>query len=360
MRFYNQQHGFYAGIDLHARTLYLCVLDSAGQTRVHENLPCRVDRLQQALEPFGTDLVVACETTFSWYWLADFCEAYGYPFVLGHALYMKAIHGGKVKNDRIDAAKIAGLLRGGVLPQAYVYPSGMRQSRDLLRRRTLLVRRRAEAMGHVKLTNAQYLFPVTLGKLSSAASRKNISEAFQDPSVRLNVETDITLMNHLDGQIKGLEAHLVRTAKIDNPQMFHLLRTFPGIGQVLALTIMYEVHTIDRFPSVGQFISYCRLVKCEHSSAGKRCGSGGKKIGNAYLRWAFGEAALLLIRESDQAKRFVDRMTQKHGKGKAISILSAKIARCVYHMLRRGRAFDNQRFWGEPAREKQPVTEHPT
>lgn len=192
MRFYKQQHEFYAGIDLHARTHYLCVLDAAGETRVHRNLKCDVDVLERVLKPFRKDVVVACESTFCWYWLADFCRDRNITFVLGHALYMKAIHGGKAKNDRIDAAKIAGLLRGGVLPQSYVYPSGKRQTRDLLRRRTMLVRRRAEAMTHVKLTNAQYLFPVTLGYLHTAQYRTGVAEAFADPSVRFNVQTVVT------------------------------------------------------------------------------------------------------------------------------------------------------------------------
>ena len=78
---------------------------------------------------------MAAECMFTWYWLADVCAAEGIPFVLGHALAMKAIHGGKAKNDRIDSHKIAVLLRGGMLPQAYVYPAAMRSTRDLIRRR---------------------------------------------------------------------------------------------------------------------------------------------------------------------------------------------------------------------------------
>jgi hypothetical protein len=115
------------------------------------------------MAPFREELVVACKTTFCWYWLADFCHERDITFVLGHALFMKAIHGGKAKNDRIDAEKIAALLRGGVLPQPYVYPAGMRETRDLLRRRTLLVRQRAMAMVHIQMTNAQWLFPVDIG-----------------------------------------------------------------------------------------------------------------------------------------------------------------------------------------------------
>ena len=113
MRFYTQQHRFYAGGDLHARTLYLHVLDADGRTRFDQNLPANPDAFLTAVAPFRDDLVVGVECMFGWYWLADVCQAEGIAFVLGHALYMKAIHGGKAKNDRIDAAKIARLPRGG-------------------------------------------------------------------------------------------------------------------------------------------------------------------------------------------------------------------------------------------------------
>lgn len=344
MRFYKNTHAFYAGIDLHSRTLYLCVLDHNGNKLLHRELNCRVDELE--LAPYRDGLVVACETTFCWYWLPDFCHERDITFVLGHALFMKAIHGGKAKNDRIDAEKIAALLRGGVLPQAYVYPAGMRETRDLLRRRSGLVRQRSQAMVHIQLTNAQWLFPAEIGKkLQYASKRGNLDQAFGDPSVRLSIESDLAGIDHFDEQIRKLELYLERSAKVDDSQAFFLLKTIPGVGKVLALTMLYEIHSIERFPTVGNFISYCRLVKCAHTSAGKSYGTGGAKIGNAHLRWAFGEAAVLLIRESSEAKSFVDRMTRKHGKAKAISILAAKIARTVYHMLRRKQAFDAARFW---------------
>ena len=121
MRFYNQPHRFYAGGDLHARSLYLHILDDQGQTRFDQNLPANPEAFLQAVAPFRDGLVVGVECMFAWYWLADLCEDQGIPFLLGHALYMKAIHGGKTKNDKIDAAKIATLLRGGLFRQAYVY-----------------------------------------------------------------------------------------------------------------------------------------------------------------------------------------------------------------------------------------------
>ena len=142
MRCYNQPHRFYCGVDLHARSLYTHVLDAAGQTLLDRDLPASAAAFLDAVGPFRDGLVVGAECMFAWYWLADLCESERIPFVLGHALYMRMIHGGKAKNDRIDAAKLAGMLRGGLFPMAYVYPKARRQTRDLLRRRSFFVRQR--------------------------------------------------------------------------------------------------------------------------------------------------------------------------------------------------------------------------
>jgi hypothetical protein len=138
MRFYTKQHKYYCGIDLHTRVMYLCILKSEGETVLHRNVAARPEPFRKAVAPYRDGLVVGAECMFNWYWLADLCEDEGIPFVLGHALYMKAIHGGKVKNDRVDSLKIATLLRGGMFPIAYVYPRHMRPTRDLLRRRQAL------------------------------------------------------------------------------------------------------------------------------------------------------------------------------------------------------------------------------
>lgn len=138
MRFYTQTHAHYCGIDLHAKTMYLCILDRDGQVVLHRNVKSCPEAFLAAIAPFRDDLVVAAECIFTWYWIADLCRREGLEFVLGHALFMKAIHGGKAKNDHVDAYKIAHLLRGGNLPKAYVYPPEMRATRDLLRRRLRL------------------------------------------------------------------------------------------------------------------------------------------------------------------------------------------------------------------------------
>ena len=344
MRFYTQQHPFYCGIDLHARTMYLCILDQAGETRLHRNMPATPEALLKALAPYHDQIVLAAECMFTWYWLADLCADHGIPFVLGHALYMKAIHGGKAKNDKIDAHKIAVLLRGGMLPQAYVYPAEMRATRDLLRRRMHLARKRGELLAHVQNTNSQYNLPAIGKKIAYKANRDGVAERFADPAVQKSIEVDLALITYYDELLRDVELTIVKTAKHHDAQTLYLLQTVPGIGKILSLVLLYEMHDIARFPRVQDFASYCRLVKCAKESAGKRSGTSGTKIGNAHLTWAFSEAAVLFLRDNPAGQKLLTRLEKKHSKGKAFTILAHKLARAIYYMLKRQTAFDLETF----------------
>jgi transposase len=347
MRFYTKQHKFYCGIDLHARTMYLCVLNQKGEILVHRNMKAAPEPFLRAIAPYREDVVVCVECIFTWYWLADLCVREGIPFVLGHALYMKAIHGGKAKNDKIDAHKIAVLLRGGMLPQAYVYPAQMRATRDLLRRRMSLMRKRAELLTHVQQTNSQYNLPEIGKKIAYKANREGVAERFPDPAVQKSIEVDLALIDYYDCLLTNLELDLVQTAKAHDAQTFYRLRSIPGVGKILALVLLYEIHDIHRFPRVQEFVSYCRLVKCAKESAGKRYGTSGKKIGNAYLKWAFSEAAVLFLRNNPAGQKYLARLEKQHGKGKALTVLAHKLARAVYYMLKRDTAFDLDKFFQE-------------
>jgi transposase len=344
MRLYQGQHRAYCGLDLHARTMFLCVLDRDGRSLLHEDLAATKDAFLKAIEPHRDGLVVACECMFAWYWLADVCKEEGIPFVLGHALEMRAIHGTKAKNDKLDSEKIAHLLRTGLLPQAYLYPAEMRATRDLLRRRGHLVRRRAEALTHVQIIHGQYNVAAATGKLRYAANRAGVLDRFADEAVRRTVGVDLALAEHLDGQIAELEAYLAAQAKVHDLANYYRPRAIPGVGKVLALTILYEVGDIRRFDDAGQFLSYARLVRPAKESAGRRVGLSNRKMGNAHLKWAFGEAAALMTRHVPAAKAFAARKAETHGKGKAQAILASKLGRAVYVMLRRGVPFDEGAF----------------
>ncbi len=344
MRFYTQRHKFYCGIDLHARSMYICILDQDGKVVLHRNMRAQPEPFLKAIEPYREDVVVAVECMFTWYWLADLCDREKIPFVLGHALYMKAIHGAKVKNDRVDARKIAGLLRAGMLPQAYVYPAPMRATRDLLRRRNYLMRKRADLLSHIQNTNSQCSLPEFGKRIAYRIHRQSVAEQFDDPAIRRSIETDLDLINHLDRLKCNLERYILRNAREHDPNALHLLKTIYGVGPILSLVILYEIGDIHRFPRVQDFVSYCRLVKCAKESAGKRRGTSGKKIGNAHLKWAFSEAAVLFLRGNPEGLKFKKRLEKKHGKSKALSILAHKLGRATYYMLKRQRAFDMAQF----------------
>jgi transposase len=270
MRFYTTQHKAYCGIDLHARSMYVCILSQDGEILLHRNMKASPDALLKAIAPYREDLVVAVECIFTWYWLADLCAQEQIPCVLGHALYMKAIHGGKAKNDKIDAQKIAILLRGGMLPQAYAYPAEMRATRDLLRRRLHLTRQRAGLLTHVRQTNWQYNLPEIGKKLAYKANRDGVAERFPDPAVQKSVEVDLTLIAYYDQLLSDVELTIVQTAKQHHAQTLYRLQSIPGIGKILSLVLLYEIHDITRFPRIQDFVSSCRLVKCAKESAGKR------------------------------------------------------------------------------------------
>jgi len=345
MKFYTKQHRYYCGIDLHARSMYICILNNKNKVLIHKKFPTKPEELLAAIKRYKKDIVVAVECIFSWYWVADLCQKEKIPFILGHALYMKAIHGGKAKNDRIDAYKIAALIKSGMFPMAYVYPEKMRATRDLLRRRCHLAQKRAELLAHIENTNHQYNLPPLGQRPARKKERQEIAEHFPKGAVRDSIQLDIALINEYDRLLTRLEHELSLTAKVHDADALFRIRSIPGIGRILGMTILYEIQTIKRFPRVQNFVSYCRLVKCAQESDGKKYGYSGKKIGNAHLRWAFGEAATLFLRRNPEARKYKAKLERKHGKAKAMTILAHKLARAVYYMLKRKTVFDMDTFF---------------
>jgi transposase len=206
------------------------------------------------------------------------------------------------------------------------------------------VRKRGQLLAHIQNTHHQYNLPEPSRKLIYRCNRDGIPDKFTDPSVRMSIEADFALVEVHDRLIQQLERHIVRTVKEHDAGSYLHLRSLPGIGKILSLTILYEIHEIQRFPSVQDFASYARLVKCTKESAGKRLGTGGAKIGNVHLKWAFSEAAVLFLRKNPKGQSYFKKLQRKHGKGKALSILAHKLGRTAYHMLVRGTVFDMEKF----------------
>jgi len=314
MRFYTKQHKFYCGIDLHARKMYVCIVNSQNEVLLHRNINTDRKRFLHIIEPYREDIAIAVECIFTWYWIADLCMENDIPFVLGHALYMKAIHGGKAKNDKVDSHKIAVLLKGGMMPTAYVYPPKMRATRDLLRRRIHFTRKRAELFAHIKNTGSQYNLEQPLGKIARPKDREGLIEKFPDPVVQRMIETDLVMIDSYDQMLGKLNRDIVKTAKTHDPVSYALLKSIPGVGEILGLVLLYEIDTIGRFPRVQDFASYCRLIKCAKESNGKRYGTSGKKIGNAHLKWAFGQIAIHSLKYNKQGKKHLNRLAKNMAK----------------------------------------------
>jgi transposase len=325
--------------------MYVCVLDAEGEKPLHRNMRNDEAYFLKLMAPFHESLVVCCESTFNWYWLADLCAKEGIEFVLGHALYMKAIHGAKAKNDRIDSEKIATLLRGGVIPMAYVYPARMRATRDLMRRRTFFVCAQAALQGHVKLVNMQYNLPTIDENVRLEPQHEAILEHFDfAEDVEASVAADLDLIVDYRKVIHRLERKILESAQSHCPAELEILRSILGVGPVIALTILYEIERIERFPRVQDFASYARLVKCSLESGGQRHGFGGTKMGNPYLKWIFSEAVIHVSRHNPRIAERLARLEQKHGKGKGKTLMAHKIGRAVYFMLKNKTAFNEERF----------------
>ena len=347
MNFYTKQHKYYCGIDLHARKMYVCVLNQQGKVVIHKNIKTNPELLLELISQYLDNIVIGVECVFCWYWIADLCAKRQIAFTLGHALYMKAIHGGKTKNDKVDSYKIAHLLRGGNFPVAYAYPAEWRATRDLLRRRMYLVRRCAELVAHIQNTKTQYNLPAFNKKLTRKHNHKGVAESFPDPEVRKSVEVNLEMINSLNEILKKLEWHIEKVARQHDYHTLYLLRSIPGVGQILALVILYEVHDIKRFPRVQDFSSYARLIRPTKESNGKWAGTSNRKIGNHHLKWAIKEPVILLLRESSQAKQYVKKLERKYNKGKALGILTHKLGRAIYFMLKRKEPFCMNTFFNQ-------------
>ncbi|MCK4350288.1 MAG: IS110 family transposase, partial [Candidatus Krumholzibacteria bacterium] len=233
-----------------------------------------------------------------------------------------------------------------MIPMAYVYPAEMRSTRDLLRRRNYLMRKRSELLSHIQNTNAQYNLPEFGKKIARKIHQAGLAEQFDDPHVQRSIQTDLELINHLSRLLTNLERYILRTARYHDPQALYLLQSIHGVGKIISLVILYEIGDINRFPRVQDFASYSRLVACARESAGKRYGSSGRKIGNMHLKWAFSEAAVLFLKNNPAGMKYKKRLERKHGKAKSLSILAHRLGRAVYYMLIREKAFDMKKFLG--------------
>ena len=354
MKYYTSTTEYNCGIDLHSRQMYVCLMDRQGKKLIHTNIKNNdFNFFLKLVEPYKRDLTICCECMFGWYWLADACSAANLTFVLAHALYLKAIHGGKNKNDRIDSEKLAHLLRSNLIPPSYVYPADKRPLRALLRQRINFVWSRSELLARIHSHQlAHNRVPPKQTQRVRDPWEEALLKAEDNPLRKIALQNELAMVKHFDHQIFQLEEELQRLTKQVACREYALLKTVPGIGISLGLTILYETGNIERFPTVKDFLSYCRLVKGTVASAGKIKGLRGAKLGNPYLRWAFGEAAVIAKRDHSRIGPLAQSLEAKMGgnKFKANTVVAIKLARAVYFMLKNKTVFDPERLIAALAR----------
>lgn len=332
----------WCGIDLHSNNSFVVIIDEHDKVVCRQRLPNDLDVILATLEPYRGDLLgVVVESTFNWYWLVDGLQDSDYRVHLANTTAIQQYSGMKYADDATDARWLAHLLRLGILPTGYIYPRKQRALRDLVRKRMSLVQLRTSS----KLS-LQNLSQRNLGRRFSSAELRSldtqgIQQRLEDGNLVLAMDCTLRVTDFLDQEIRRVEREILRQVR-PHPA-FKALKTVCGIGDILAQTIVLETGEISRFPSVGDYASYCRCVGSKRLTNHKLKGKGNTKNGNPYLAWAYVEAAHFAIRYSPTIKRYHQRkMAQKHPIV-ALKTVAHKLARASYHVMRDLKPFEVQR-----------------
>ena len=339
---------FYCGIDLHATNSFLCVIDDKDKILLKEKLKNDLGAILYALESFSPRPSVVVEATINWYWLIDGLQEAGFDVKLAHSMALYMITGAKVKTDRRDAFSLARLLRLDAIPEAYIYPKAKRPIRDLLRKRKQVVRLRANAYGALRRVLLQYGFygysQATIKSLTEAQLDQHLEHFATQAGCHLEVQR----IRFYSDQIKTLENIIL--SSVSDDQRFELLQTIPGVGKILALTILYESGDIDRFQSAKHFCSYARVVPGVAQSSGVSKRGRGSKQGNPHLKWAFCQAAALSVRYNTGIRKFRQRhLSRRRSKAKkmvTLCIVAHKLAIASYIILKNRVPFKQELMFG--------------
>ncbi|WP_147654169.1 IS110 family transposase [Vulcaniibacterium gelatinicum] len=332
----------YAACDLHSNNTVLAVIDDTGSLRCRQRLPNELGLIDAALAPFRDGLCgVAVESTYNAYWLIDGLQAAGYPAQMVNTLAVPQYAGLKFGDDDSDARHLANLMRLGLLPTAYIYPREQRPLRDLLRRRMLLIQQSVRLLHSVQ----GYWARATGHRLSANdfrhLTRSQLSQTFRDPTELFAVVSLLQAWRSLQEKAHAMEEWLAEDLRRRSDLV--ALRTVPGIGLVLGLTIVMESGNVSRFDDVGQYASYCRLVPAGRYSNGKLKAAGNRKCGNRYLAWAWMEAANFAIRFDPAIRGWYQRNAARKPRLVALKAVAHKLARAGFYLLRDGGRFDVHR-----------------
>jgi transposase len=237
------------------------------------------------------------------------------------------------------------MLRLGILPEGYIYPKEERPVRDLLRKRGHLVRLRTSLV-----ISLQNILSRNLGREVNVNDVKALREDRVSPLLENN--EDLALAGRVSKEAIDFLTHQIRRIegvvekRIELREGYRYLLTIPGVGKILALTIMLETGPIGRFAMVGDYVSYCRKVPSQWMSNGRRKGSGNRKNGNKYLAWAYSEASELARRYDSESRAYYHRKMQKTNAAVAHSALAHKLSRAGYYLMRDQVPFRADKLFG--------------
>jgi transposase len=325
----------YGGIDLHANNSVVVLLNEQDKVIDQKRLPNDLLMLLGQLAPYQAELKgLVVESTYNWYWLVDGLMEASYRVHLANPAAMQQYNGLKYTDDHSDARWLAHLLRLGVLPEGYIYPKAARAVRDLLRKRTHLVRQHTANVLSVQNIMARNTGTRFSGKRIQELTKQELTTLLADETQVLAVTRSLVVVDCLKHQIKTLEKTVHK--HLHHTPSYEQLLTVQGIGTILAQTISLETGAISRFPTVGHSASYCRCVDSTKLSNGKRKGTGNVKNGNPYLAWAYMEAAQFALRFQPAAQRFYQRKLAKSRNNTILArkAVAHKLARACYDMMR--------------------------
>ena len=295
-----------AGIDLHGNNLVIGVINQDGKRIAHRKLDCDLKQVVAFLQPLKPQLQsLAVESTFNWYWLVDGLHAQGYPIDLANPAQIEQYSGIKHADDKHDAFHLAELQRLKILPKAHIYEAPLRPVRDLLRRRTNLVHQRTALLLSFKSLYARTTGATMPLQRLKALTPSEAPQLYEHPANQLIAQVQVEHIAALEQSIQRIEQAVLGCAR--ELPLYEKLLTLPGVGRILGMTITLEVGDIARFPSDGDFASYCRTVDSRRLSNGKQKGENNAKCGNKYLSWAFVEAAHFARRSDENCRRWYDR-----------------------------------------------------
>jgi transposase len=337
----------YGGIDLHANNSVVVLLNDQDQVVYQKRLPNNLPTILEPLAPHHAEIEgLVVESTYNWYWLVDGLMEAGYRVHLANPAAMQQYNGLKYSDDHSDARWLAHLVRLGVLPTGYIYPKAERAVRDLLRKRAHLVRQHTSnvlSVQNIMVRNTGIRRSV---KRIRELTKQELESLLPEETQVRAVTSSLAVLDCLSQQIKTLEQTVHKRLK--HTPSYEQLLTVDGIGTILAQTITLETGTIGRFPTVGNYASYCRCVDSTKISNGKRKGQGNVKNGHPYLGWAYMEAAQFALRFNPSAQRFYQRKLAKSQNNTILArkAVAHKLARACYDIMRDLVPFDAMKAFG--------------